>query len=133
MKKKSEVHIPRQSAVNKHRQFLRKLHHAAEKKDEKKVKHLIRKAKPSQLVALCETSSNFLQGTYPGQNKRLVAKLRPFKSLLRFLACQKTKIASKKKELLKVHQQGGFLPLAPLLGPVLSSVLGGAIASLVSN
>lgn len=83
----------------------------------------LRKADPRIIRCICECALNVLHGNVPlkpDQRK----KLRRHASVLRRLAARKGCWKSKKRF---VVQSGGFLPLllAPILGTVLSNLIGG--------
>lgn len=103
----------------KHVAILRALQHLNKEQREA----VLRKADPSIVRCICECALNVLSGNVPlkaDQRK----KLRRHAPILRRLAAKKGCWKSKKRF---VIQSGGFLPLllAPILGTVLSSLIGG--------
>lgn len=103
----------------KHVAILRALQHLNKEQREA----VLRKADPSIIRCICECALNVLCGNVPlkiDQRK----KLRRYAPVLRRLASKKGCWKSKKRF---VVQNGGFLPLllAPILGTVLSSLIGG--------
>lgn len=136
--KKSTIIIPSQSLIIKNIDFLVKLHQAAsnnnnnKKSNKRRVESLVKNATLSELETLAELSKNFLAGTFPGLTRELVRDLQPFRNSIRGLASKKLRPAVKKRILLrKVNQKGGFLPLLTLLAPIISSVLGTVISTLI--
>ena len=132
------VVIPSSALVVKHKNFIRRLYEAAAlKKSPTAVKLLIASAKPKELLALCESASNVLRGTFPNLTGEKVKRLVPFKHLIRTLGCPFTSLEEKRKILLrrgslyKDQQTGGVLPIIPLLAPIVSSLVGSAIGALV--
>lgn len=85
---------------------------------------LLRKADPGIIRCICECALNVLCGNVPlkGSQRK---KLRRHAPILRRLASKKSSWRSKKRF---VVQSGGFLPLllAPILGTLLSNLIGGS-------
>lgn len=128
--------IPKTCMMMRNRDYMRRLYKAAtKKKSYSEVRTLLETASPQQLGALCESSKNLLRGTFPRLNKQMIRRLVPLKKILRKLACEKTSIVDKKKTLLKSmrksSQRGGILPIATILAPILGSLLGSAVSSLI--
>lgn len=118
--------IPKNSRVYKHRRFLEQLYKSALVTEK-----LIANASREEIEALCESSRNLLKGTFPGLTPELIKRLAPARKLFRKLACEKTSVTTKRNLLLR-PQHGGILPLLlPFLSPILGSLAGGAIASLI--
>lgn len=97
--------------------------HALQYLNKEQRQAILRKADPSIIRCICECALNILCGNVPlkaSQRK----KLRRHAPVLRRLAAKKGCWTSKKRF---VVQSGGFLPLllAPVLGAVLSRLIGG--------
>jgi hypothetical protein len=114
--------IPKTSHVYRHRRFLEQLYKSA-----LVTQQLITNASKEEIDALCESSRNLLKGTFPELTPELIKQLAPSRELFRKLACKKTSVTTKRNLL----QRGGILPLLPFLSPILGSLAGGAIASLI--
>lgn len=84
---------------------------------------VLRKADSRVIRCICECALNILRGNVPLKAEER-KKLRRHAPLLRRLAAKKGCWKSKKRF---VVQNGGFLPLllAPILGTVLSNLIGG--------
>lgn len=84
---------------------------------------VLRKADSQIIRSICECALNVLRGNVPLKPEQR-KKLRRHAPVLRRLAAKKGCWKSKKRF---VVQSGGFLPLllAPILGTVLSSLIGG--------
>lgn len=79
---------------------------------------ILRASDPELIKAICDCSTNILNGNVPlkkGDRQRL----QRYKKDLRTMSCPQRKLALKRKF---VIQRGGFLPA--LLGAILSSVVG---------
>lgn len=103
----------------KHIAILRALQHLNKEQREA----VLRKADSGIVRCICECALNVLCGNVP-LKKSQKKKLRRHVPILRRLAAKKGCWKSKKRF---VVQSGGFLPLllAPILGTVLSSLIGG--------
>lgn len=97
--------------------------HALQHLNKEQRQALLRKADPSIIRCICECALNILRGNIPLKSDQK-KKLRRHAPLIRRLAAKKGCWKSKKKF---VVQSGGFLPLllAPILGTVLSNLIGG--------
>lgn len=103
----------------KHVAILQALQHLSKEQREA----VLRKADSRIIRSICECALNVLRGNVPlkpDQRK----KLRPHARAIRRLAAKKGCWKSKKRF---VVQSGGFLPLllAPILGTLLSNLIGG--------
>ena len=123
-----ELTIPPESHIVKHFSFLNHLHQLLKQGDNKRAQKLIQQATHGEMCALCELAQNALQGTLPVSPKVLRRKLGPVKDIVRSLANTKNSVGKKRKEFVKLIQHGG-LPILPILAPIISSLLGSAIAS----
>lgn len=79
---------------------------------------IIRNSEDDFIKTLAEISLNTLNGNI-GLDNKTKKKLRPYKRVIRKLACSKRCNKSKRKLII---QKGGFLPM--LIGTILSSVIG---------
>lgn len=81
-------------------------------------KNILKASEPDLIKALCDCSTNVLNGNVQIGNA-VKKKLKRYKKELRVISCPKRKISLKRKLLI---QRGGFLPA--LLGVLLSGIVG---------
>lgn len=135
--KVGRVLVPTKSNAFKHRVFLQNLHRIAREVSEGKrpavdLSELLKDASPSELRALCEVTQNLLKKRFPKTGNGFIKKLRPFKALIRRLACPKISLAAKKKTLVRSNIQTGGLPfLVPLLAPVIGTLISAGIEAAI--
>lgn len=103
----------------KHIAILRALQYLSKEQREA----VLRKADARTIRCICECALNVLRGNVPLKTEQR-RKLRRHASVLRRLAAKKGCWRSKKRFIV---QSGGFLPLllAPVLGTILSNLIGG--------
>ena len=137
-RKGEEIKIPRNSATSRNKDFLHSLYRVCSCKKKNKLlltEEVLRNASPEELDSIYEIIQNLLVGSIPGGvDEKLKNKLQPFKNVLRKIGSDQV-IKPRKKQILlqsvKRKMRGGILPLAPILLPILSSLAGSAISSLI--
>lgn len=132
LSKKRSLHIPVSSRVILHRHFLQKLLKAAKKP--KALEELLSTATTGELNAVSECCRNILQRNIPkASEKRIIARLFPFKDLIRKVAHSKTSAAVKRRLLLKhTNLQSGGLPLLlPFLAPILGTLVSAGVEAAI--
>jgi hypothetical protein len=130
--KKRVIHLPLSSATARHRGFLKKLYQAVTADDKGSISKLLQKASVGEIRALAEISQNLLRKTYPETGKKFLSRLRPFKNLLRTLACCQTTDRQKRQILLRENRQTGGLPfIVPLLAPLVGHLLAAGISAAI--
>ena len=94
--------------------------------------HPVQQASDDEICAICELCQNALNGSLPVSTTVLKQKLNPFKKLLRKIGRGQDSIEKKRRQIASsVRAQQGGLPLIPILAPIISSLIGSAIASQV--
>lgn len=136
------LRIPTKSYTVKNIQFLRKLLRFVKRNKPVELVQLLKKATASEIKAISEVTQNLLQKTHPltvrhsaeqeQEQDQQLDPLRPFKHLIRRLACKKTTTTDKRKLLLQTNNQRGGLPfLVPLLAPLIGQLLATGIAAAI--
>ena len=108
----------------------------SEREKKKMLTMEIEKATEDDIESLAELCRNFLNGACPGTTKKIVQRLMTHRYYIRKLASWKTGVQQKKKFLLshmKKKLRGGAFPLLPLITPIISSIIGGALSSAISS
>lgn len=120
--------FPVHSLVVRNQPFLKQVYHALKNNDEASLRRIIRRANSDEIKAICEISQNLLRGNFPKKDKKFLWSLRPYKNILRKISCRNVSINKKKK----ILQEGGALPLLPILAPIISSLIGSAITTAIN-
>ena len=115
--------FPVHSLVVRNQPFLKQVYHALKNNDEASLRRIIRRANSDEIKAICEISQNLLRGNFPKKDKKFLWSLRPYK-----ISCRNVSINKKKK----ILQEGGALPLLPILAPIISSLIGSAITTAIN-
>lgn len=124
---KESLKFPIRSLVVRNKPFLKRLFHALKSEDQARLRRIISKANADEIYTICEICQNFLSGNFPKKDRKFIRSLRPYKKILREVACTSNTLGKKKTSL----QKGGAFPLLALLTPIIGSLLGSAVSSAI--